>query len=129
MNFDSPVWELGIRMNRRPGPRLTSALRSAFLLLRIDLVSLSPPTEESFLQSYIRSRLNRKEYVCKPDIVYVTSCISLAHSLASEGGMGDENLEHQTGGIEPACIGSGLFFTGRTFCQAQLAHESGPGKR
>ena len=45
-----------------------------------------------------------------------------------EGGMGDENLEHQTGGIEPACIGSGLFFTGRTFCQAQLAHESGPGK-
>jgi len=45
------------------GGSLPSALRSAFLLLRIDLVSLSPPTEASFIKSYIRDRLNRKEYV------------------------------------------------------------------
>jgi len=52
---------LGRRMNQ--GGSLPSALRSAFLLLRIDLVSLSPPTEASFIKSYIRDRLNRKEYV------------------------------------------------------------------
>lgn len=57
----------GNKNESRLGHRLTSALRSAFLLLRIDLVSLSPPTEESFIKSYIRDRLNRKEYVCKPE--------------------------------------------------------------
>lgn len=35
---------------------LLSALRSAFLLLRIDLVNLSPPSEASFIKSYIRDR-------------------------------------------------------------------------
>lgn len=61
-------WEEEWRKARPPAPgSLLSALRSAFLLLRIDLVSLSPPTHGAVSCHYsdIRDRSRRKEYVWK----------------------------------------------------------------